>query len=251
MQHTESSVKTFFTKEYARFRMINGNRQLNDGKIKRIIRAIAEGNDMLRYYPIQVQENNGRLDILDGQHRFYICKHLDKPVYYILVSEVKTMPEIAKVNSNVDKWKPTDYLNCYIQNDNENYIILRDFMEETNIGLHLSVKLLNTGHPGNEGSTPELNEDFRNGRFVVKHLDKAKELFAYISLFKSFPYYTSRGFVIAIDRIIKAGMVDINDVVAAFNKRPEMLTEQANYKAYVNTLEQILNVNKQKRIVII
>lgn len=29
-----------------------------------------------------------------------------------------------------------------------------------------------------------------------------------------------------------------------------MLTEQANYKGYTNTLEQIVNVNKQKRIVI-
>ena len=40
-------------------------------------------------------------------------------------------------------------------------------------------------------------------------------------------------------------------ILAAYKKRPEMLTEQANYKAYVNTLEQILNVGKQKRIVII
>ena len=102
MQHTEASIKLYFTREYARFRMVNGNRQLNDRKINRIMREMADGNDMMRYYPIQVQENKDRLDILDGQHRFWICRHLKRPVYYILVSEEKTMPQIAKVNSNVE-----------------------------------------------------------------------------------------------------------------------------------------------------
>lgn len=251
MQHTDSSVKVFFTNEHAKFRMVNGNRQLNEGKINRIIKEINEGNDMLRYYPIQVQENKDRLDILDGQHRFYICKKLKRPVYYIIVTEKKTMPEIAKINSNVEKWKPTDYLNCYIQNGNNNYVVLRDYMEKTGIALHTALKLLHSGNPGTEGTLPDLASNFHNGHFEVKYLPEAEDLFTNISMFRDFPAYASRGFCIAIYRIAKAGLITIADLAQAYKKRPEMLTMQPNYKGYVNTLEQIVNVGKQKRIVII
>ena len=39
--------------------------------------------------------------------------------------------------------------------------------------------------------------------------------------------------MIAIYRIKKAGLVTIEDLVSAYKKRPEMLAQQANYKAYV------------------
>lgn len=70
-------------------------------------------------------------------------------------------------------------------------------------------------------------------------------------LFKEFTNCRSRAFVIAIYRIRKAGLVTIPEIVEAYKKRPEMLTQQGNYKAYVNTLEQIYNVGKQHRRVII
>ncbi len=87
MEHVESSQRIFFSKEYANFKMMNGNRELNEKKINKIIDEIKSGNDMLKYYPIQVKDNNGRLDILDGQHRFYISRKLKRPVFYILVNQ--------------------------------------------------------------------------------------------------------------------------------------------------------------------
>lgn len=131
MQHTEATIQIYFTKDYARFNMINGNRQLNDAKIKKIITEINGGNDMLRYYPIQVRQNKERLDILDGQHRFWISKKLARGVFYILVQEEKSMPDIAKINSNVEKWKNEDFINCYVQHGNSNYQIIREFQDAT------------------------------------------------------------------------------------------------------------------------
>lgn len=92
--------------------MINGNwpkRQKNQQDHWRDI----EWHDMLRYYPGQVKENNQRLEIMDGQHSFWISRKLGRPVYYILVTEEKSMQEIAKINSNVEKWKGEDFSNCY------------------------------------------------------------------------------------------------------------------------------------------
>jgi predicted 3-demethylubiquinone-9 3-methyltransferase (glyoxalase superfamily) len=251
MQHTEASVKLFFTNDYARFRMINGNRQLNENKINKIIREIENGNDMLRYYPIQVKENGDRLDILDGQHRFWISKKLARAVFYILVKEEKSMPDIAKINSNVEKWKVADFVNCYVQHGNKNYETIQWFQDTYGISLSVTLKMLSSGSPGNEGANTSMTEMFRNGEFEVKTLDAAVELAEDCKLFCNFQNWRSRAFVIAIYRIKKAAFVPILELSAAYDKRRDMLTQQANYKAYVNTLEQILNVKKQNRIVII
>lgn len=251
MQHTESTQQIYFTNEYARFRMINGNRQLNEKKIKRIIAEIQDGNDMLRYYPIQVKEKADRLDILDGQHRFYICRKLKRPVFYILVQEEKNMHDIAKINSNVEKWKPDDYINCYIHLGNKNYEAVQKFRDTYSISLSVCLILLNTGAPGSEQAHTEISESFRSGTFEVNFYDEAVGLAELCKLFDHFPHWRSRAFVIAIYRIHKASLIPIVEVVAAWKKRPEMLSQQANFKAYVNTLEQIVNVGKQKRVVII
>ena len=79
LQHYTSTISVFQTTEYKNFTMINGNRALNQNKIKRIIAEILGGNDMLQYYPIQVRVVDDKLSILDGQHRFFICKKLKKP----------------------------------------------------------------------------------------------------------------------------------------------------------------------------
>ena len=251
MEHKESSLQINFTNEYARFRMINGNRQLNEGKIKKIIKEITSGNDMLKYYPIQVRENGDRLDILDGQHRFFICRKLKRPVFYILVAEERSMPEIAKVNSNVEKWKSTDFINCYVANNNGNYKIIQKLQDEYKVGLTVLLKMLESGNPGAEGSHPNTMEDFRNGEFVVMHQSETVELIECCKEFSPFSAWKSRAFIIAIHRIRKAGLVPLSDLVSAYKKRPEFLTEQANYKSYVSILEQMLNVGKQKRIVIL
>lgn len=204
---------------------------------------------MLRYYPIQVRENAGRLDILDGQHRFFIAKQLKRPVFYILVTEEKSMPDIAKINSNVEKWKSEDFINCYVQFGNDHYIKLQQFLDDYGFSLGIALSMLHVGTPGKEGYNG-LSDMFREGLFEVRAYDAAKALAENCKLFNSFKHWKSRAFVIAIDKIVSAGLYDIKDLLTDYKKRPDLLTEQANYKSYINTLEQMVNVGKHKRVVI-
>lgn len=249
--HQQSRIHVYETRDYSRFSFLNGNRTINDRKVNKIITEIQGGNDMLCYYPIQVKDGDGRLEILDGQHRFYISKKLKRPVFYILVQEAKSMPDIAKINSNVDKWKSDDFINCYVQHGNENYKILRNFIRDYHTSLTVSLQLLQSGNPGSDHMCGSQTEDFKNGVFKVNKYEEAEAHVKDCLLFNTFSNCRSRSFIIAVYRIKKAGLITIDELLTAYHKRPEMLTEQANYKAYVNTLEQIVNVGKQKRIVII
>jgi hypothetical protein len=230
--------------------MIKGNRSLDEVKIKKIIKEIESGNDMLMYYPIQVRVVNDKLEIFDGQHRFFICKRLKRPVHYIIINEVKSMADIAKVNSNVAKWNRQNFIDCYIQNGNSHYKKLQTFLDEYKISIGTSLRLLTHGNPGSEGSSIELSEAFENGSFQVKVWDQAVSFADECRLFDVSPFWLDRSFIIALYRIKQAGLIPINDLAAAVKKFPEMLEKQVNYKSYILNLEQIINKNKQKRIVI-
>jgi hypothetical protein len=244
MKHEISNVVVYQTTDYTKFSMVKGNRGLNQNKINKIISEINAGNNMLPYYPIQVQETSNKIDILDGQHRFFISRKLKQPVFYILVHENKTMADIAKVNSNVEKWNQKDFINCYITQGNQHYVQLQQFLEDYKINIGTSLRLLSFGHPGVEGSNPELQKQFENGLFKVQKMDEAVAIAQQCKKFAAFPYHTDRGFVIAIHR------VEVDTLVDAYNKNPDKLEKNHSQKQYLFNLEQILNIGKHKRIVI-
>ena len=251
MKHLEASTPIFFTNEHARFKMLNGNRQLNNGKINRIIKEINKGNDMLRYYPIQVKENGDRLEILDGQHRFFICRKLKRAVFYILVNEEKSMADIAKVNSNVEKWKPSDFVFCYVQQGNIHYQQLADFIDTYGINIGTSTKLLQHGHPGTEGSFNKGSDEFVQGLFTSNFLEAATALAENCKAFLPFQYWKDRSFIVAIHKIKKAALVPFAELVVACQKYPELMDKHHSYKEYIYMLEQVYNSRKQKRVVIV
>lgn len=251
LHHYTSTVVVFQSTEYKNFTMIKGNRPLNEVKMNKIIKQIESGNDMLAYYPIQVRVVGGKMEILDGQHRFVICKKLKRPVHYIIVTENKSMSDIANINSNVEKWKGINFINCYIQDGNENYKLILKFNDTYQFSLGVTLMLLSTGNPGSgNGAIDTLSSKFQQGTFEVQKFDQAVEFAEICKQFSTFKNWRQRALLIAIYRIWQAGKIPIEDLIAAFNKNPAMLTEQANFKDYILCLEKIMNVGKKIRVII-
>lgn len=253
LTHNTSTVIVFQTMEYDNFVMLNGNRPINLKKCNKIIKEIEAGNDMLEYYPIQVRvtDDGNNMGILDGQNRWWIDKKLKRPVYYILVTKEKSMSDIASVNSNVERWTSANFINCYLQEGNKNYKLIQKFSEEYKFSPGVILTLLERGEPGKEnGALETIAEQFRQGTFVVKKYDEAVEFAEKCKRFNSFSNWRSRGFLIALYKIIKAEKISIDDLLSAYKKNTDMLTEQATYKDYVLCLEKIMNHGKSKRIII-
>ncbi len=246
LHHTMSTVMVFQTDEYARFKTITGNRQLNDAKIKRIISEIESGVDLLQYYPIQVVEKDNRLDIVDGQHRFYICRKLKKQVYYIVLKREISLPDIAKVNSNVEKWKGADFINCYTQLDNENYRQLQVIMDKYPVPMTTAISLLQSGVVNDGGGT---KNDFERGSFVIKKYDLTMQVLNYCSQF-DYERKFNRQFIKAVLKIIESNKVKMEDVIAKVAEYPDDLVAQHEWKDYLTNLENIVNKGKKNRVVI-
>lgn len=245
MEHVESAIKVFYTRDYSRFRMINGNRQLNERKIKNIISDINNGVDVLRFCPVIVKENNSTLDLIDGQHRFYVSRRLKTPVWYIIAEDM-SLVDIAKINSNTENWKAKDYINCYIQQDNTNYQLLQDLMDKFPVTVSDALSLLSTGSVSGRGRDKEI---FQQGKFEAKHPEEADKILTQVSKFNFSDKYR-RQFIAAIIKVIEGGKVDFKEFVNKINNNISELKRQATYKDYLTNLEAVFNKGKHDRVVI-
>jgi len=101
MKLVESSmVKVYFSSEYAEFNMITGNRDLSERKIKKLEKSIKSGTDILKYSPILVTKDKkkDRYTIMDGQHRYFLCKKLKVPVHFIIIPTL-SLRQIADIKT--------------------------------------------------------------------------------------------------------------------------------------------------------
>ena len=244
MKHTESDVKVYISRDYGLFRMVEGNRQLNSRKIEKIKDDISGGLNILRNSPIIVNERDGRLDIIDGQHRFYVCKQLKSPVWYILATELSLL-DIAKVNSHTEHWKNKDFINCYAVQGNKNYEILDRFIETYKFPVSVAIRLLKEGTLQSDSGSSK--EDFQSGSFKVRNYASAISIADTIVKFSCFKAYKTRTFIVAICKILEVGKTDISEVIEAVEANPTKLLVQLTWKDYLVALEVIVNFGKSKR----
>lgn len=247
MNHQSSKVKVYVTSDYKVFRFVDGNRKTTPAKKARIIKEINAGNDNLQYYPILVTENGKYLDIQDGQNRFEICKTLERPVHYVVKEGKMNMYEVAKLNSNVERWNGKNFIDFYSAKGNENYTQLGKFMKKYGIALGLSVQMLTYGAGKHDGSNETLNHEFETGNFVIKAAKEARILAETCKNFEAFSGWNGRGFVIAITKILQAGICDMDILKKKFDRDPRKLMTQSNAKGYLANLQLIYNIDNMKQ----
>jgi len=247
--HITSPVKVYVTTDYKIFRHTLGNRMLNKNKVKKIVSDIKAGFDRLADFPILVDPAD--MKIKDGQHRLESAMQTQKPIYYIL-AEPMELHEIARVNSNTERWKAKDFINCYVEQGNEHYKILQDFIENYHFPLSSAIKALSGLHLTDGGNKANLQQRFEQGQFTTSdnYLSETEELADLCERFDPFPARMSASFIVAIDSIHKKGLCDFDRLIDKFKKNPDRLKANQNRKEYINSLELIYNLNAHKRDII-
>jgi ParB-like chromosome segregation protein Spo0J len=69
----------FSTFDYSLFTISVGNGQLNENKVKQLIKSMKKE---YRICPITVKFRSRVFHIIDGKHRFMAAKRLGLPIYY-------------------------------------------------------------------------------------------------------------------------------------------------------------------------
>lgn len=249
MKHQESEVKVYATTDYKLFNRIKGNRGINKLKVKKIVRDIKNGNNLLPDFPILTSAGGGiRLDVTDGQHRLEAAVQTKKPVYYIIRKEELSLEKMARFNSLQEKWKPADFINCYIEKGIPDYKKLQDFLHRYGVPVTVALNLLYYGITGSDtGSKEDIAQLFHKGEFRVKHMKQAVEIIEECKKFSAFDGWNTRPFIVAISKILGADQCDVDELVEKFNSDPQQLQRHSAAKGYLTNLEQIYNKGYHKR----
>lgn len=252
MEHTSSKVKVYQTTNYKLFKKIEGNRVLNGKKIDKIIKEIQSGNDVLDEVPILVKEAKHALEVLDGQHRLEVAQKLNRPVHYIIHKQDMTIHNVAKVNSNTEKWKSSDFVNCYATAGNDNYKKIDKFHKTYGVSIGSCLVLLHYGSYKNDTGfdRDNLTAAFETGTFEVKKHKEACTVMEICKTFSAFGGWNTRPFIVAICRILAAEKAELDVLVKKFTADTTKLKTHSSWKEYLVNLEEIYNIGNSKRRVI-
>lgn len=251
MNHTKSKVIVFQTTDYKLFENMDGNRPLNKKKISRIIEEIKSGNDILDQVPVLVKETKNKLQVVDGQHRVDIAKQLKRPVHYIIKAEDMNLYNVAKVNSNVEKWSDQNFIDAYVKAGNNNYSQLDKFHKKYGFAVGVCLTMLTHGGlKADFSASAQISKEFQNGSFEVKKLKEATQLAEICKQFEDFPGWSSRNFVVAISKIIVANKCELDILLRKFKANIKALEIQRTWRSYLTNLEEIYNAGNSKRRVI-
>ena len=111
------------TNDYGMFKRLPGNRPVRREEWVRDIASDMVENGW-RGAPILV---NLFMQILDGQHRHEAAKRTKTPIRYLIIDG--GIKEVQRIN-NIKIWTMPEYINSYIEQENENYIRLYDVMKQ-------------------------------------------------------------------------------------------------------------------------
>lgn len=237
------------SQNYDKFRVIKGNRPISKKKVLRIVKDVQQGVNLFPYCPIIVHPSNdlgpAKFDIIDGQHRFTACKELGHPIYYVVAKKI-TLQDIAKLNSNTDKWKNQDFIDCYTELGNDSYKLLQVFMKEYKVSLSVAVSLLKYDMVAGGGS---VLAEFKEGKFECKHYTKASQFIEqHDELFGRFSFYRDRNLLQASKTLMKHPDYDHERMKTQIGFHTKLMDKQSTSRIYRLMLDKIYNRNHPKPI---
>lgn len=122
-------AEVFETKKYDLFKIMEGNRDLR--KIEELEKRMINTQGYPFYTPIIINEE---YEIVDGQHRYFLCKRNNLPIQFIFIKNVG-IEGVININITNNKWVLSDYFKSYADRGNGYYKMIYNLKTKDTIGL--------------------------------------------------------------------------------------------------------------------
>jgi hypothetical protein len=242
--------QVFQTKDYSVFKLLKGNRIINEINIERLKKSFSNAYLLA---PIIV---NKHYEIIDGQHRFAAAKDLGLPINFIVEPDYG-LREVQILNTNMKNWQKVDYLHAFCDLGYEEYIKMKEFMEEfPDFGISAAERILINFSSGSYGGQYNINgkargrvRSFENGNFFIPDLQAAYDNARKILDFKNYYEGFNRTvFVATMIGIFKNENYDHQRMIARLKANPTILEHCSNIAQYKLLLEEIYNFRSRDKV---
>lgn len=241
----QAYLTVYSSKNYDAFRILNGNRRVNQAHLKRLVESF-QNRQLIS--PIIV---NHKMQIIDGQHRFFAAKQLNLPVYF-MVLEGYDLEEIQILNTNGLNWNKVNYLKSYCDLGYQDYIEMQEFMEKyPDLGISVSIMLLtnNTQGANQKNAQGFKKKTFQEGKFKVNNLKQAYSNAEKIMQFKPlYDGFNRQSFVAALLGIFKNKAYVQEEMITKLSKNPSQLVDCTTISNYRLLLEEIYNFRRREKV---
>lgn len=236
MNKTQSEIQK--TNTYSEFKLIKGNRSLNDAHLKNLIRSISR-NNMLPSNPIIVNE---KMEVIDGQHRLDAGRNLGLPVYYVIRQGAK-LGDVQILNTATRKWQVSDYLESYCELGNKSYEILADFIARYEFPISASVLMFQ------QGRYERMMSKFREGDFKAENAEGAEELAQRIIVVRDAELiegtvWRTRAFILACKKLFS--IMPVDQVIHKLKVSGTILKHRRSSEDYLRDFEAAVNFKVQE-----
>ena len=233
----------YSTKDYEAFSFITGNRNINKSHLEKLRKSILE---MYIPVPIVVNEN---LEIIDGQHRFIICKTEGLALLFIQIKGLN-LTHVQKINELMRIWTAEAFMDCYCDlaleseyREYADYVEYKEFKRKYGFG-HNETQAILTNQKMFSGN---LSERFRNGTFKIVDLRKATHVAERIAkVGKYYQGYKRRGFVLAMLQCFAIPEYNHDRFLSKLSYQTYKLTDQPNYKQYLQIIQDVYNYHARE-----
>jgi hypothetical protein len=233
----DTTVNTVLkTNDYSKFKSKDGNRNLNELHLKRLTESVKQ-NDLLHANPILVNEN---YEIIDGQHRFNVCRQLGKSIHYIKVKGLG-LQEIQILNANSKNWKLDDYIDGYCQMNLPEYCYFKNLIRKTNLGITSLLALFVTGT-----TSGNAMESLKTGNLKLGHKTRGLIILEWIEEWtKHYPNSFRRTFIVALVNLYNVKGYSHEKMMQKIKYQSTKLVDCTNTKTYLALLEEIYNFKER------
>lgn len=229
--------KVYQTNEYSKFKFRKDNRIVNENHVKSITKKMKEKG----WYPGSYVVVNNKWEIIDGQHRVRAAIEANVPVLYT-IEKGSNFQTIRNLNTNQRNWAMSDHIHGFVEENNQNYIRLSEFMK-TYPDLKPTECMMLTQN----GFTLVDRSVFESGNFLTKDMSVAHSWANNIMNLKPyFDGYNRSIFVRALVKILsKREEFNFDEFVRKVKLRPELIYFCGSVNEYIGMIENIYNYHRR------
>jgi hypothetical protein len=175
----------YMTEDYDQFKVMEGNRNLN---LRNLAKIEASSITKQLIIPIQV---NSKMEIIDGQHRFYVWRKLSLPIYFIINPDYG-LEEVELANTSGALWDNNDFLNKHVTMKLPSYLTFEDLMMKYKLNIADLIKLF--AHYQKQ-SERHVVAQFQQGKFTDVGIEEVQAFLTSLDLYAFFPWSRTKPFV--------------------------------------------------------
>lgn len=234
------------TNNYSMFKRLEGNRDVSEIRVKKIISSIKKVGYITS--PIIV---NQKYQVIDGQGRLEALKRLQMPIDYI-VEPGAGIDECIAMNINQTNWRIIDYIESYAEMGNVSYMYTLNLLKaygktfQHKVIMHaITGKCDNHHRLIKDGSLVCTAEDYNRAQAILSYLSQFTGVFDRLKGHNEFYYnviaYCFEDPEVDNERLhekvvaLQANLIPVSTVLQAFDVIENIYNNRARAHVYIKT----------------